>query len=412
MISYRPSGPWPSARGRPHNRCERTTPAKYLCPACASANLSVFFELLKVPVHIGLQWPSREAARDCPRGDIELAYCQECGFLSNLAFNPAQLDYAQSYDNSLHFSQVFQAYARSVASRLIARYGLYGKDIVEIGCGRGEFLSLLCELGNNRGVGFDPTGDEKGGTDRITFIHDVYSERYAEYRGDLVCCRYVLEHIPGPIGFLKMLRRIVGQDRNTVMYFEVPNALFILRDLSAWDIIYEHCSYFSQASLARTFTESGFDVVDLKETYKGQFLGVEATPGHLGAVAPLKWEALDEMAHQVAVFATRYQGKLEAWWHRLERLKRRGKRAVLWGAGAKGVSFLNIFEALDPVEYVVDINPRKQGKHIAGTGQRIIGPELLPEHRPDVVIVMNPIYRDEIGETVRRFGLRPVFLCV
>ncbi len=57
----------------------------------------------------------------------------------------------------------------------------------------------------------------------------------------------------------------------------------------------------------------------------------------------------------------------------------------------------------DPV--FVDINPHKQGTYIAGTGQEIVAPEFLRGYHPHVVIVMNPIYRQEIEQDLRRIGL-------
>ena len=78
------------------------------------------------------------------------------GFIANLAFNPALTEYSARYEETQGFSPTFNAFHRALAERLIARYDLHGKDIVEIGCGKGEFLMLLCELGGNRGVGFDP----------------------------------------------------------------------------------------------------------------------------------------------------------------------------------------------------------------------------------------------------------------
>jgi hypothetical protein len=47
-----------------------------------------------------------------------------------------------------------------------------------------------------------------------------------------------------------------------------------------------------------------------------------------------------------------------------------------------------------------------------GTGHRIVGPEALRDVRPDAVIVMNPIYRAEIGEQLRSLGLDPELLTV
>jgi len=60
----------------------------------------------------------------------------------------------------------------------------------------------------------------------------------------------------------------------------------------------------------------------------------------------------------------------------------------------------------------VDINPRKQGMYVAGTGQKIVPPEFLRDYQPDVVIVMNPIYEGEIRQMVADWGLTPELMCV
>jgi len=385
------------------------------CPVCTSADASVFFEILDVPIHIGLQWSSQDAARHCPRGDIKLAFCRVCGVITNLVFEPARLEYKQAYENPLHFSPFFQEYARSVASRLIKQYNLHNKDVIEIGCGKGDFLLLLCELGDNRGVGFDPSYESQPNDSdvagQITFIRDFYSERYARYRADLICCRYVLEHIHNSTDFLNMLRRMIGEHSDTVVFFEVPNVLFILRDLSIWDIIYEHCSYFSAGSLAYIFTLCGFDVYGIDKAYQGQYLTIEAVPVKDGAQSSVdSWNSIKEMTSYVTHFADNYRNELKKWQHKLKRIERVDQRAVVWGAGAKGVSFLNMLKIKDQIEYIVDINPYKQGKYIAGTGQQIVAPEFLPDYQPDVVIVMNPIYKTEIQQTVKELGLTTEFI--
>jgi len=315
----------------------------------------------------------------------------------------------------LHFSPFFQEYAHSVASRLIKRYNLHNKDVIEIGCGKGDFLSLLCELGDNRGVGFDPSYESQRNDsevkEQITFIRDFYSERYVRYRADLICCRYVLEHINNPTDFLNMLRRVIGEHSDTIVFFEVPNVLFILRDLSIWDIIYEHCSYFSVGSLAYIFAQCGFDVYHLNKTYQGQYLTVEGLPGKDGAQSSIdRWNGIKEIASYVTHFADNYRNELKEWQDKLKRIERAGQRAVAWGAGAKGVSFLNMLKTKDQIEYIVDINPYKQGKYVAGTGQQIVPPEFLRDYQPDVVIVMNPIYKTEIQRTIEEVGLATEFM--
>jgi hypothetical protein len=84
---------------------------------------------------------------------------------------------------------------------------------------------------------------------------------------------------------------------------------------------------------------------------------------------------------------------------------------VLWGAGSKGVSFLSTLDlTTDDVPYVVDLNPHKIGTFIAGTGQEIVAPDFLSDFRPDVVIIMNPVYRQEITQKLAALGLSPGIL--
>ena len=64
---------------------------------------------------------------------------------------------------------------------------------------------------------------------------------------------------------------------------------------------------------------------------------------------------------------------------------------------------LDVPEGIIPC--VVDINPRKQGGHVAGTGQMIVPPARLVEVRPKAVIVMNPLYQTEIGAELRHHGV-------
>ncbi len=74
------------------------------------------------------------------------------------------------------------------------------------------------------------------------------------------------------------------------------------------------------------------------------------------------------------------------------------------------MSFLNLIQPQDSIDWVVDINPGKQGSFMAGTGQPVVAPERLIEIRPDTVIVMNPVYREEIATQLGEMGLHPEIL--
>ena len=380
--------------------------SQYECPVCASGDISVFWEASDLPVFCNVLCATREEALQVPRGDIRLGFCGGCGLIRNVAFEPERLSYGPAYENSLHFSPRFQEYADTLAARLVDRYALRGKVILEIASGKGDFLRKLCELGDNRGIGFDPScqpdGSEADGTCQITFIQDSYSERHADLQADFICCRHALEHIADPLEFLRMIRRGLGDRTDAIVFFEVPNALFTLRELGIWDLIYEHCTYFVSRSLRRLFALAGFDVLGVTEEYGEQFLSIEATPSTGdGGDAPLPDGGDRQLVQDIRAFAARYRNKVNEWRARLGETQRGGQRAVVWGSGSKGVTFLNIMRPEEQIEFVVDINPRKAGMFVAGTGQEIVTPAFLRTYRPETVVVMNPIYVDEIRLTLK-----------
>jgi SAM-dependent methyltransferase len=384
---------------------------KTVCPVCDSDNTSMFFSLDGMPINVCIQWASRSQALGCPKGDIRLAFCGGCGFVWNTAFDAGRVDYSSSYENSLFFSALYQEYTDNLIDRLIGRYNLRNKDVIDIGCGKGEFLLLLCRRGDNRGVGFDTSYQGNGdGNDSVKIIRDFYSDKYAHYKADLVCSRYVFEHIERPKAFLEMVRKAIGR-HGSVVYFEVPNVSLILRDLSVWDIIYEHCCYFCLSSLERVFSVCGFDVLDLYQGYQGQFLGIEAIPGNGRTRSSGRYKKnLQEIGDEVERFVGNNHKQIQSWQSRLKNIAAMDKRAVLWGAGAKGVSFFNMLGITDQIRYVVDINPRKHGKYIPGTGQQIVSPEFLREYKPDILVLANPIYKSEIQRTVKTLGINPEFM--
>jgi len=63
------------------------------------------------------------------------------------------------------------------------------------------------------------------------------------------------------------LRNSITDDLGTIVFFELPNVMWILRHLTFWDIFYEHCSYFSPGSLTRLFNRCGFRIIRVTEAF-------------------------------------------------------------------------------------------------------------------------------------------------
>ncbi len=387
----------------------RTLP-QHTCPNCNKQGLSVFYEVKNVPVHSCLMLSTQEEALNFPCDDIALAYCEHCGFITNVEFDAKWSAYAPNYEDQQSFSPTFNKFALNLAKNLVNKYDLHDKDIVEIGCSKGDFLLLMCELGNNRGVGIDPSvvpgRVESEAADRVKFIREYYSENHSEYVGDFICCRHTLEHVGPTYDFVKTVRLSIGDRKDTAVCFEIPDTIRVLKDMAFEDIYYEHCSYFTPGSLGRLFRNCGFEVTDLYREYGEQYLLIEAIPASIPSdkIHPLE-ETLQQLTDNVKYFTTSIQNKLENWRQHLDKMQAEGKKVVVWGSGSKCVAFLTTLNTIDKIQYVVDINPHRHGKFIPGVGKEIKSPEFLKEYQPDQIIVMNPVYCDEIKQMLSQMGV-------
>jgi SAM-dependent methyltransferase len=381
------------------------------CPVCRSPDVVDIIDLGEVALFCNVQWPTRDEALRAASAPMRLVGCTACGHHFNDAFEPGRLRYAPSYDTSQHHSTTFRAYAQSLAERLVDTYDLRRKAVVDVGCGKGDLLKLICRLGENRGHGFDVSYD--GETDPIdapgvTFHTTFFDAAQAnDIAPALVCCRHVLEHVAHPVSFLRGLGEALSGHADRTLYLEVPNGELQLTTGLLWDYIYEHYSYFSEASLRRALIEAGFEVLRLEPTFGNQFLSAEVRLVQGAIQAPPRTDphaGREHMDHAAA----RFLRLLDHWRGWASALPQDADATVLWGAGSKGVTFVNLLglAAPVPIDRMIDQNPNKHGRFVARTGQVIVPPESLISRPAQTVLLMNDIYREEISQWLRQNGIR------
>ncbi|MBN2162385.1 MAG: methyltransferase domain-containing protein [Pontiellaceae bacterium] len=379
------------------------------CPCCRGSDLEDFFTIRNAPTQSLVTIKDRDVALAIPRQDIVLTFCNGCGFIFNSEFDTSIDYYTQGYEDQQGFSPTFVKFITGVTERFIDRYDIRQKQVVEIGCGKGDFIRLMSKLGDNKGVGIDPAWVPGRGEDapNVRFIKEFYSSAHGDIEADCITCRHTMEHIHDTIGIMKTVRASC-RDARPVLFFEVPSIVRILDIQAFWDIFYEHCSYFGPGAFARLFRKAGFEVLDMYLEYDKQYLFLEARPVSEPSdiIHPLE-ESIDELREKTRVFAEKMAVQLGEWTERLKGYKAAGKKVVVWGGGSKSVGFLTQFADLGVIEHVVDINPHMQGNFIPCIGIQYSGPDFLKEYNPDVVIVMNSVYMEEIRHSLAERGLHP-----
>lgn len=378
------------------------------CPVCSSLTVQNIFKLENVPVICNQLWPDTEAARAAPAGTVELKLCSDCGYIWNGAFDPARMVYAPGYENALHFSPKFQAFAEELATGLVARHNLKDKHVIEIGCGDGHMLDLMAQSGVASATGFDPSmeGQPTPFTqrDNVEIVGEYFRSDQLKRPFDAILCRHVLEHVDAPLPLLTDIRRAIGE-RDVPIYFEVPNAKWMLDTVSMWDVIYEHVGYWSAPAITALFRRTGFRVLSVSAGYGDQFLMVEAVPAD--PLPEYLDDAVDTVCQAAEAFSTAATAELDHWRRRLSDFD--GK-VVIWGAGSKGITFANALgEAAKPLVAMVDLNTRKHGLMAPGVALPVVAPEALQDIQPDLVLISNALYKNEIMTKVQDMSISPDF---
>jgi len=207
------------------------------------------------------------------------------------------------------------------------------------------------------------------------------------------------------MAFIACIRRTVDSEKNTIVFFQVPNVIRIFTETAFWDIYYEHCSYFTAFSLRGLFERAGFEVLNTWTDYNDQYLMLQARPGE-SALERDDQAHETENIHRVAKIFARKHSLVIARWKRFIEYGP-AKRIALWGSGSKAVGFLNTIQSTGRVGCIVDINPYRQKTFSAGTGQPIVSAEFLRSYKPDLVIIINPVYKEEIRDYLDRMNLKP-----
>ena len=380
-----------------------------VCPVCQHSEVELCVERDAVPVFQNAVYDTIAEAQAVATGQLRIVCCKHCGFGRNQRFDPALITYSPAYENDQTISDVFADHMASVADHILAQLSV-PTTIAEVGCGQGQFLSILQQRSQNEltCIGFDPAYHGGNTSEQVTIYRDLFTPETANAIGkevSYVVSRHVIEHVQDPVAFLRNIRDVMHVSEHARLFIETPCVEWILDNHVIQDFFYEHCAYFTRDTLALCMELAGFEVDTITHMFEGQYLLATAKPVQIESNQMVAGET--PLAHTAPLLTKirDYRAALTEEKHYWSQMlaTTADMRIAVWGAGAKGTTFV---ETMDPhrelFKGVIDINPRKQGKYIGLTGHPIYSPHRAAQEGITHIIIMNPNYRDEIRQYLER----------
>ncbi|MBL4758481.1 MAG: hypothetical protein JKY32_12860, partial [Rhizobiales bacterium] len=212
---------------------------------------------------------------------------------------------------------------------------------------------------------------------------------------DILVSRHTIEHISDPAQFLRSIRTALPDKCDTRLFLETPTSDWIIENKVTHDFFYEHCTLLNHRSMAEALTRTSFAPDLIEAIFGGQYLWTEA---HAVDAAPLNISSEDK----------NYK---KHWKAHIVKSRDSGHKIAVWGAGAKGCTFASL---IDPdgelIHCLIDINEKKQDGFLPVTAHPILSPEQALGEGITEILVMNPLYIDEIGKLLKQLNAQPIII--
>ncbi len=316
--------------------------------------------------------------------DLEIYQCSGCGLVQ---LNTDPVSYYKKVIRAAAFSEEMKDFRRSQFGSFIQKFSLKSKKVLEVGCGSGEFLSIMQRLGV-KAYGLEHSEESvrqcvKNGLKVSKGFVESSNARLNHAPFDAFYILNFLEHLPDPKATLKGIGNNLTDD--AVGIVEVPNFDMILRNNLFSEFIGDHLLYFTKGTLSTTLRQNGFEIIDCTEVWQDYIIS-----------AVVKKREKLNISHFYA-YQRKLKDEIEEYLHPFK-----DKKVAIWGAGHQALAIISLLNLADRIKYVVDSATFKQGKYTPATHVPIVSPDILESDPVDAVVVMAASYSGEIAKIIRQ----------
>ncbi len=328
--------------------------------------------------------PDIASLKDDKGVDLDVCQCSGCGLVQ---LSRAPVPYYREVIRASAVSEEMKNFRQKQFRDFVQNYSLQNKKIIEIGCGRGEFLSLMQEFAvQSFGLEFSAqsvSDCKKMGLKVSAGFIDKADYNINNGPFDAFFILNFLEHLPEPNETLRGIYNNLTE--GGIGLIEVPNFDMILQKKLFSEFIGDHLFYFTKETLGATLWFNGFEVLECEVQWYDYIISA--------VVRKRKKTDLSDFHN--------YQAKLK---NEIEKylLNFKNKKVAVWGASHQALAILSLLDLSGRIEYVIDSAKFKQGKFTPATHIPIVAPEKLNSDPVDAIIVMAAGYSDEVANMIKQ----------
>ena len=373
-----------------------------VCRGCRTVLSLTFLDLGMSPIANDLISPEKANDSD-PLYPLHVMTCLECALVQLPEVTSRELLFRSDYVYFSSYSSTWLEHSQKYVTKMMGLLGLNSSDLViEVASNDGYLLQYFGQegvqvLGVEPSAGVAQVAIEKGILTVVDFFGaDVAIKLAANKKPKLLIGNNVLAHVPNLHDFIQGFAVLVADDG--LITFEFPHVLNLIKSNQFDTIYHEHYSYLSVTALTPIFRAYGLEVIKIEKlaTHGGSIRIYVAKSSSA-------WKA-DASVLEILKEESEYDPRNESVRHLIQEkslqvktdllrelkvCKDSGTKLAAYGAAAKGNTLLNYSGVTSElVEYVVDLNPHKQGNYLPGSRIPIVGPDHLAMNPPDVLLVL------------------------
>ena len=395
------------------------------CIACGHA-LSPLMTLDDMPASAQNIPAASELAEDHPLS-LTLCQCPSCGLVQ---FDTEPVDYYRDVIRAGGGTRTMTRLRHEEYARLLTamqEHHIRGRRIVEVGCGRGEFLRMWQNLAEDpegaAALARDQARDPLSGQPNAAPLHlvglehkpslveeanAVADKKYRVYEGfatgdvrypegpfDAFVQFNFLEHQPDPCDMLRNIGRNLKPQ--ALGLITVPSFEYILRYNGYYELLRDHIANYTEFTLQKLLQDCGFELLSMDLVNRDTIEAIvrKADPDELSELH-YSGRLIDVSALRDSY--DRLSASVNA---HIDHLSESRRTMAIWGASHQGFTLAATTKLGGRVEYIIDSAPFKQGRFSPASHIPIVAPDYAVAHPVDEILIVAPGYTDEIAGIIR-----------